>query len=88
MGGTSYESNNVFKLISRSIHNNSNQGHKEKSLSPPLKPIEEVVQKKNAADKIIAAASNTQSKFYINQQSRNVAIVNIQKGGRGNGAKT
>ncbi len=40
MGGTSYESNNVFKLINRTNNNSTHQKKKE-SMSPPLRPIVE-----------------------------------------------
>ena len=69
MGGTSYESNNVFKLINRQAANRNIPG-KEQSMSPPLKPIEEIIQK--LPQKILIGASSTQSKFFQPQQpSRN-----------------
>ena len=41
---------------------------KDTSMSPPLKPIEEVAAKKEGGSKIIIGASSTQSKFYVPNQ--------------------
>lgn len=56
MGGTSYESNNVFKLINRQTNNNSQtKKDNQQSMSPPLRAIVE----EGGKNKIIIGASST-----------------------------